>query len=206
MKWDYFQRGKLNIYLLEHLTRHGTNQEIMLTTFMGEVTTFGKILPRFFFENSLQDSTVNEKILFCMRHYIGFTDLITEITNADYHCSKDRNRVLSFRDTDLLFFEDNLVFNTKKIQNYIKHNADLEGVYFTLKGQNVGAISNAMSQIQNFCTQLNRIIPTYRLHSPTGNGLRKGVPRENRLTKEWYKNGLCNVNQEFKPGCYPFTM
>jgi hypothetical protein len=53
--------------------------------FYGRSNYMWLLLPRFLFQDTLQESSIEQKILFCRRHFIGFTDLIKRIDNADYN-------------------------------------------------------------------------------------------------------------------------
>jgi hypothetical protein len=172
--------------------------------FYGRSNYMWLLLPRFVFEDSLQESSIEQKISFCRRNFIGFTDLIKKIDNADQNNPLHRDRILSFKDADLLQFGADLHFNTQDIINYIDNNHFLERVYFSLLGQNVGAISAAMTQIENHCLQKNPVVPTHRLHTHTGQGLGAGAPRENVLTHRWFGQGLHFINNQFNPNDFPF--
>jgi hypothetical protein len=73
-----------------------------------------------------------------------------------------------------------------------------------LLGQNVGAISAAMTQIEQHCLNKNPAIPTHRLHTPSGQALGVGAPRENVLTYRWFGQGLNFINNNFNPNAFPF--
>jgi hypothetical protein len=162
------------------------------------------LLPRFVFEDSLQESSIDQKISFCRRNFFGFTDLIKKVDNADFNNNLHKQKILSFKDADLLHFGADLDFNTQDIINYIDNNPILERVYFSLLGQNVGAISTAMTQIENHCLQKQPAVPTHRLHTHTGQGLGVGTPRENVLTHRWFGQGLNFINNHFNPNDFPF--
>ena len=172
--------------------------------FYGRSNYMWLLLPRFVFEDSLQESSIEQKVSFCRRNFIGFTDLIKKVDNADYNNQLHRDMILSFKDADLLQFGADLNFNTQDIINYIDNNPFLERVYFSLLGQNVGAISLAMTQIENHCSNKNPVIPTHRLHTHTGQGLGAGAPRENVLTHRWFGQGLNFINNQFNPNDFPF--
>lgn len=172
--------------------------------FYGRSKYMWLLLPRFVFEDSLKESSPEQKTTFCKRRFIGFTDLIKKINNADYDNHLHRERILSFKDADLLQFGQDLVFNTQDIINYINNNSSIERVYFSLLGQNVGSISNAMTEIEHHCLQRNPVVPTHRLHTHTGQGLGKGAPRENVLTHRWFGQGLNYINNLFDPNDFPF--
>lgn len=172
--------------------------------FYGRSNYMWLLLPRFTFEESLQESSTEQKISFCRRNFIGFTDLIKKIDTVSHNNPLHRERILSFKDADLLQFGVDLHFNTQDILNYIDNNPFLEHVYFTLLGQNVGAISAAMTQIENHCLQKNPVIQTHRLHTHTGQRLGSGTPRENVLTHRWFGQGMNFINNQFNPNDFPF--
>lgn len=174
--------------------------------FYGRSNYMWLLLPRFVFENSLQESSVEQKVSFCKRNFIGFTDLIKRIDNVDYCNPIHKKRILSFKDNDLLGFGADLVFNTEDILSYIDNTPSLERIYFSLLGNNVGTISDAMTQIEQHCLQKNPSIPTHRLHTHTGQGLGKGSPRENVLTNRWHMQGLNFINNLFNPNDFPFQI
>lgn len=168
--------------------------------FYGRSAYFWKILPRFFGLPSLQNSSIEEKIRFCQDKKVGFTDLIKAVNRADYYNQLHKDRILSFKDSDLLLFGEDLQFNTPEILHYIDNNNHLVKIFFTLLGQNVGLISQQMSVIEDHFNQGG----TNRLHTHTGQGLR-GIPRDNALTQAWYNQGLNFVNATFDLALYPFN-
>lgn len=170
--------------------------------FYGRSNYMWRLLPRFVLEKSLEESSIEQKISFCKRNHIGFTDLIKRVDNADYNNNLHRVRILSFKDSDLLQFGADLQFNTQDIMNYIDNNPFLERVYFSLLGQNAGSISVAMEQIEKHCSEKSIAIPTHRLHTPTGQGLGVGSPRENVLTHRWFEQGLKFINDQFNPNYF----
>lgn len=159
--------------------------------FYGRSTYFWKVLPRFFDSPNMSISTEIEKINFCKHFKIGFTDLIINVENADINNPIHRERILSFRDRDLLKFNNGLIFQTQEIIQYIKYLNSIESVFFTLLGDNVGLISEAISEIER---KLFNVKPVHRLHTHTGQGLRSGIPRENKLTHKWYAQGMNQIN------------
>jgi hypothetical protein len=176
--------------------------------FYGRSNFMWLLLPRFRFENSLRESSVEEKISFCRRNFIGFTDLVKRVDNADYNNLLHRERILSYKDADLLQFGPDLIFNTNDINSYIDNNPILERVYFSLLGQNVGTISTAMADIEQHCNQRNPAIPTHRLHTHTGQGLGADAakaPREKVMTHRWFSQGLNFINDQFNPVAFPFS-
>jgi hypothetical protein len=177
--------------------------------FYGRSNYMWLLLPRFVFEDSLQESSVEEKISFCRRHFIGFTDLIKRIDNTDYNNPHHKEKILSFRDRDLLELElpehgAHLQFNTAEIIDYIDNNPHLERVYFSFLGQNLRSISAAMAEIEANCNHKNPVIPTHRLHTHTGQGLGEGAPRANVLTRRWLNQGL-NFGVDLNPNDFPFN-
>jgi hypothetical protein len=172
--------------------------------FYGRSNYMWQLLPRFFGEQSLIHSSTEDKILFCKKHEIGFTDLVLKVNNVDYDNALHKKKILSFKDKDLLFFRQNLSFNTNNILNYIDNQLKLNRIYFTLLGQNVESISLAIKTIENHCLKKNNPIPTHRLHTHSGQGLGKGIPRENALTHRWYNQGMCFLNSKFNPQEFPF--
>ena len=154
--------------------------------FYGRSKYFWKIIPRYFNEQSLKNSTVAEKIAFCKKNKIGFTDLICNIEDADFMNQQHKNWIFSYKDTDLLNFH-NLQYNTNSILDYLNENNQISA-YFTRLGNGVGNIS---AQIQHIEANYHN---TFRLHTPTGQGLGKGTPRANKLTCKWHQQGLAGIN------------
>ena len=169
---------------------------------------FWKVLPRFVFANDLIDATAMQKIEFSQHNKIGFTDLISGIENIDEENEEDRKRILSFRDRDLLYFDNNVIYNTHNIINYINNNPSIKKIYFTLLAQNVGSITTNINSIEHHCAglhnQLNRDISTHRLHTPTGQGLGRGAPMANVLTHRWHEQELSFENG-FAPAEFDFN-
>ena len=175
--------------------------------FYGRSPYFWEVLPRFVSQDDLTESNASQKIEFCQNKNIGFTDLIKRIDNVELHNEEDRNRILSFKDSDLLTFGNNVVFNTAEIINYINDNTSVKKVYFTLLGAKVGAITAAMVEIEEHCEHLHnefhREIEVHRLHTPTGQGLGAGAPREDVLTHRWFGQHL-SFDNGFNPGEFLF--
>jgi hypothetical protein len=171
--------------------------------FYGRSKYFWVILPRFFEEESLMNSNAEQKISFSKKHGIGFTDLILKIDNANLNNPTHKEKILSFKDRDLLYFRENLIFNTPNINCFIDEHKSLERVYFTLLGNNAGLISTAISTIEQHCLTKKTQTPTHRLHTHTGQGLGEGKPRSNTLTHRWYTQGANFLNENFDPNDFP---
>ena len=94
--------------------------------------------------------------------------------------------IFSYKDKDLLNFQ-HPQYNTDSILDFLNKNNPIN-VYFTLLGNGLGNLS---AQIQNIAANYNN---TIRLHTPTGQGLGKGKPRENKLICKWHQQGLAGIN------------
>lgn len=173
--------------------------------FYGRSNYFWSILPTFFHQESLKDSGVNDKIKFSKNEGIGFTDIIKGIKDLDRNNKEHVEKVLSFKDNELITFGSKLIFNTAEIKEYIIKNPSLEKIYFTLLGQNLGLISQSMLDIENYSKKNRPDIHLYRLHTHTGQGLKRGKPRENKLINFWYHQGLKHLNPEFDLKEFPYT-
>jgi hypothetical protein len=172
--------------------------------FYGRITSnyMWFLLSRFFKEDGLEDRSVAEKIAFCKRNLVGFTDLIKGVRNADHNNPAHKERILSFKDADLLKFGDGLEFNIDNITRYIDENQSIQRVYFTLRGENVGAISTAIKKIEQHCQKIGAPT-THRLHTPSGMGLGEGKPQENVITHRWHQQGMDLVNPGFDLTDFP---
>jgi hypothetical protein len=145
---------------------------------------FWQTLSIFFTGMPTAPVTLQEKVSFAQEHRIGFTDIVKGVLNADYNNPEHRRRIFSFKDSDLeLFGLENLALNTHCIQDFIQTFIPQKVFFTLLSGDPNTIISQNISILEGFTQALD--IPTVRLHSPTGQGLGKGVPRLHKLLERW---------------------
>ena len=164
---------------------------------------FWRVLPRFFNSSSLENTLITEKISFCKRHGIGFTDLIKGVNNVDFFNEHHQELIVNFRDEALLEFAEDLDFNTGNIIQYILNSQSISRIYFTLLANNPNLINAAINEIE-IEFQNNPQINTHRIHTPTGMGLGNGKPKENNLLNRWFGQGLNHISPNLNLEIYPF--
>ena len=129
------------------------------------------------FENPLPfsdlDSVENLKA-FQLRHRIGITDLIKEITNADPDNERTLHDVFSFLDERLDSYE--LDSNVEAIKSLIEKNPRIKGVYATRKSfkpVSSSPISRFWHEVESYC--VSKGIHVARLITPSsyGGGVRE---------------------------------
>ncbi|HRR28546.1 MAG TPA: hypothetical protein P5270_04225 [Victivallales bacterium] len=103
------------------------------------------------FESQIKNRSNPEVLeLFLKKNKIGLTDLIVEVTNADYKVASHRRALLSFKDDELFRFK--CKFN-ENIFDLIDKNAVLlqqGGVFLTRKSTPKGSIGLFWQHIINF--------------------------------------------------------
>lgn len=142
---------------------------------------FWRILPRFAGEPSIHRLDVHSQIDFLQRKKIAVTDLLIEIEGADINNLEHIQLINGFLDDDVNNFAP-LRWNTQRIIHYLTVN-DVKAVYFTKLGGN-GVFEPQMVIIEDFCHENG--ISVKRLHTPSGQGLGGGRPRENKLIHAWF--------------------
>lgn len=167
---------------------------------------FWRLIKAFYNHIDLTNLTRDEKLNFIINNKIGFTDLIENIENADINNLTDVSKILSFKDSDLLYFEEGLQFNTDKIIEFINDNQNIKNVYFTLLANNIGSITTSINTIENYFINSRREINIKRLHTPTGQGLGAGTPRINKLVHRWIDNGFEVLNPYFNINNFPYEI
>lgn len=153
-----------------------------------------KILPQFVGADAIPHADVAAQMEFLKQHNIGLTDLLIRINDAEIenpdHVTKIRT-VLDDQIEQFNVFE----WNTSFIMDYITNN-DIQAIYFTKLGNpnqiniNPQTFEAQIREIENRCSDLE--IPSYRLHTPSGNGLGAGTPKANNLIQRWYNHNGAN--------------
>ncbi len=136
--------------------------------------------------------------------------LLISINDANVENQIHINRIKTVKDIDIELFND-FTWNTDNIKEFIVKN-NIQQVYFTflsnINKQNVlfNTFEFQSRLIESFC--LSRNISTYRLHTPSGQGLGSGSPRLNKLINKWYfENGANNflfINDNFEINNYRY--
>ncbi|MEJ2905155.1 hypothetical protein WAE58_22105 [Pedobacter panaciterrae] len=151
-----------------------------------------KILPLFANEGSISHQDVPTQLAFLQRNKIALTDLLISINDADFTIPEHQNRIQTVLDSQIEMFNE-FTWNTNHVLEYIKENR-IEVVYFTKLGKanqlNVSPNSFEwqIRKIEDLCHELK--IPSFRLHTPSGQGLGKGKPKKNKLIRKWFlENG-----------------
>lgn len=163
--------------------------------FYGRSEYFWRILPRFFSptvpDPAIQNVDINRQIDFLTIHNIGLTDLLVSVNDADINNQDHVRKIASYKDEDLETFTD-FTWNTDRIISHIERH-EIVSVFFTRKGNprvttpRPNSFEAQMRRIETYCDNNN--VRNHRLHTPTGLGLGKGVPRENKLTHKWFFEG-----------------
>lgn len=171
--------------------------------YYGRSLFFWNVTPKFAGLNAIANNNLAAQFEFLINYQIGLTDLIIRINDADINNPEHLARVRSYRDADLELF-NNFTWNTPQIINYINQN-QIEAVYFSRLGLQ-GQIGIEIQSIIDYCNENNII--NNRLHTPSGQGLHQGIPRENKLIHKWYhENGADQfpfLQPEFDINAYPF--
>jgi hypothetical protein len=153
--------------------------------FYGRSAYFWKALPKYAFNDGIDNDAENSQLQFLQENNVALTDLLISIEDADLNIPDHVNRIRSFRDSDLNIFQQ-FIWNTQQILRFIT-TREIQGVYFTKLGGN-GIFEPAIIEIEQFCLQNN--ILAHRLHTPSGQGLGVGRPRRNKLIHKWFnENG-----------------
>jgi hypothetical protein len=160
--------------------------------FYGRSRYFWKVISIFFRGVEFVPETMKAKVEFCRKYRIGFTDLFENIITAKEESDIDKNRIFSFKDTDLESFGlSNISKNTQKIKEYLRDRKSMKVLFTLLSGNSSSIISKEITEIEAYAKQLK--IETARLHSPTGQGLGGGKPRINKLIEKWNSHNLLPV-------------
>lgn len=90
---------------------------------------FWEVLPRVYGEPSLINGTPSEWKAFCRKHKIAFTDLISEIEDADPDNPDHAHKLGGFSDNAIVFNFDDLVY--VDIVQALKKHPSIKSVYLT---------------------------------------------------------------------------
>ena len=155
---------------------------------------FWSLLPCFTGLNGIAHNDVSAQLTFLQQNQIGVTDFLISIDDADLSEQIHKDRILTVLDKDIEQFNQ-FTWNTDPIIDFILHN-NIEAVYFTKLGNNKAInpkekiFEFQMRKIEEACFTMASRVPTFRLHTPSGQGLGVGSPRLNVLIHRWYnENG-----------------
>ena len=174
---------------------------------------FWKAVPKFACSAAIGHSDVQSQIEFLIKKEIGLTDLLININDADILVEDHRTKIISVLDSQIERFND-FTWNTTNIIRYI-NDSKVEAVYFTKLGMpNVGVGPNTfeaqMRLIEQACMNRDVPVPSFRLHSPSGMGLGRGVPKLHVLMHRWYhENGGIHfpfLGQGFNINNFPYLI
>lgn len=153
---------------------------------------FWDILPFFAGEVSIDKSNSQIQKLFLENNRIALTDLLISIDDAESNNSEHKSRIQTVKDKEIEKF-NSFTWNTEFILKYIEANK-IEAVYFTFlsnpsaRNPDVNTFEKQTRVIEQYCRE--KKIFTSRLFTPSGQGLRTGKPRINKLINKWYyENG-----------------
>ncbi len=171
---------------------------------------FWDILPLFAGVSPIDKSRPQLQKLFLEKKQIALTDLLISIEDAELSNSEHIRRIKTVRDKEIEKF-NSFTWNTEFIKAYIEAN-EIEGVYFTyLSNQEerypaLNTFENQTRIIENYCR--DKKIFASRLFTPSGQGLRSGIPRKNKLINKWYNENGANrfpfLSSQFDINNYPF--
>lgn len=163
--------------------------------FYGRSRYFWRVLPRFFQpaepDPAIPNANVNRQLQFLTEYQIGLTDLLISIDDADIENPHHIQAIGGFQDAAIEGFAE-FTWNTTRIIEYIEQRR-IQCVFFTRRGSpdigapNLNTFEAQMRLIELHCN--NNGITNHRLHTPTGQGLRTGRPRVNKLTHRWFFEG-----------------
>jgi hypothetical protein len=178
--------------------------------YYGRSKYFWKLLPIFNGRVPILENEIDNQREFLVNNKIALTDLLISINDANVENQIHINRIKTVKDIDIELFND-FTWNTDNIKEFIVKN-NIQQVYFTflsnINKQNVlfNTFEFQTRLIESFC--LSRNISTYRLHTPSGQGLGSGSPRLNKLINKWYfENGANNflfINDNFEINNYRY--
>lgn len=156
---------------------------------------FWRVLPRFAGLSSINSQDINSQISFLKANQIGVTDLLISINDADLSNPNHIKRIQTVLDNEIELFKE-FTWNTEPIIDFLLQN-DVKAVYFTKLGNNAqkkikpNTFEEQIRKIELACQHRN--IYTNRLHTPSGQGLGAGSPRENVLIHRWYNSNGGNA-------------
>ncbi len=124
------------------------------------------------------------QISFLQRNKIALTDLLISVRDANINQEIHVNWINDYQDDNFNNFED-LYWNTTNILQYITEKK-VKAVYFT-KVSEGRPFGRQITAIKRFCRHNNILV--FKLHTPSGQRLGPGIPRENRLIHKWWLQG-----------------
>jgi hypothetical protein len=149
---------------------------------------FWDILPLFAGEPAIDKSNSLFQKCFLENKKIAITDLLISINDAELNNTEHIRRIKSVKDKEIEKFHS-FNWNTEFIKNYIEINK-VEAVYFTYlsnpsaSNQLINTFEFQTRLIESYCQEIG--VFTSRLFTPSGQGLRNGTPRKNKLINKWY--------------------
>lgn len=162
--------------------------------FYGRSRYFWKVLPEFACASKIDNENIQTQFEFLQSNRVALTDLLISINDADINNPDHINWITSYLDNKLNNFKD-FTWNTNNIINYINRNK-VKTVYFTRLSYS-DPFGQQIAFIENYCNR-NKI-PSFKLHTPTGQGLGSGKPRKNKLINRWYNDNGANRFQFLSP-------
>jgi hypothetical protein len=171
---------------------HPTNDALY---FYGRTSNyFWDILPLFAGETSIEKNNPDRQKIFLEKNKIALTDLLISIDDAEVNNSEHLSSIQTVQDREIERFRQ-FTWNTNQIQLFIDKN-NIEAVYFTFLSnqfkncQDQNTFEFQTRIIENYCR--TKGIFTSRLFTPSGQGLRAGKPRQNKLINKWFFENGCN--------------
>ncbi|WP_448104614.1 hypothetical protein [Pedobacter panaciterrae] len=172
---------------------------------------FWSILPCFAGLKAIAHNDVNTQLTFLQQNQIGVTDLLISIDDADSAEPSHKDRIVTVLDKEIERFHD-FTWNTDPIIDFIRDH-QIEAVYFTKLGDSKvvkpkeNTFEFQMRKIEAACASIIPQVDTFRLHTPSGQGLGAGSPRSNVLMHRWYNsNGGAQfpfINKQFNINDFP---
>lgn len=149
-----------------------------------ESNYFWDILPRFADGANIDKQDVLAQLDFLRTKRIALTDLLVTVNDAEIENDEHRNFLIDFQDAGFNNFAS-FTWNTIPILEFIK-NKKVKAVYFT-KVSEGAPFGRQIRIIKKFCNLHN--VRNYKLHTPSGQRLGYGMPRENKLIHRWFEQG-----------------
>lgn len=171
---------------------------------------FWDILPLFAGELPIDKSIPELQKLFLEKKQIALTDLLISIDDAESNSSEHKSSIQTVKDKEIEKF-NSFTWNTEFILKYIEANK-IEGVYYTFlsnpsaRNPSLNTFEKQTRVIEQYCQE--KKIFTSRLFTPSGQGLRSGSLRINKLINKWYYDNGANrfpfLSNQFNINNYPF--
>jgi hypothetical protein len=158
---------------------------------------FWDVFPSIYGQDRIDKLDTQNQLDFLVNHYIGITDILISIVDAEHLNAEHIELIQSVRDNEIELFNE-FVWNTDLIISSIIEN-NVSEVYFTKLGSPneaappINSFEHQFRIIEDYCNHNNII--NNRLHSPTGMGLGHG-PRIPTLRNRWIQNGIVLHNNQ----------